>query len=173
MRVPGDSVEKKADAAGAALRDTALSRARQEAAGVAPQAAKTLAVAPESVIAAERRRLTGEVDSRVQNAVVTGAAGSTLRRAGAAITLRTAPGCYDIMRGDAEMQAVVPPAVRLASSQIRVGNRTLRLAVVQGVDTPRGVRWYWSLGDGRIILHKVVGGAVEYEGPIVAVRRPC
>ena len=167
-------MEKKADAAGAALRDTGVvARSREEAVAAAPQAAKTLAVPPESAIAAERRRITGEMDSRVQNAAVTGAAGSTLQRAGPAITLRTAPGCYDIMRGDAEMQAAVPPAVRLAGSQIRVGSRTLRLAVVQGMEPPRGVRWYWSLGDGRIILHKVVGGVVEYEGPIVAVRRPC
>jgi hypothetical protein len=116
--------------------------------------------------------------------VVTGAAANAERReaakalpeliSGESLTLRTAPGCYDILRGDAELRAAVPPSVRLASSQIRVGKRTLRLAVPQGQAAgARDARWYWSLGGGRILLHKVVGGEVEYEAPIVAVRRGC
>jgi hypothetical protein len=182
-----DSAAKKVDLGGVAgRRDTASVLAADGLRAAARQAAqpKALAVPPESVITTERRRLVGEVDSRLQNVVVTGAAASTERRevakalpeisSGKSLTLRTAPGCYDIMRGDAEMQAGVPPSVRLANAQIRVGKRALRLAVPQGqAAAGRDVRWYWSLGGGRITLHKVAGGVVEYEGQIVAVRRTC
>ena len=64
--------------------------------------------------------------------------------------------------------------MRLANVPVRVGSRTLRLALpagaVQGEDAER---WYWSLGSGAIVLHKVVGGVVRFEGPVAAVRRAC
>lgn len=181
-----DSAVKKAETGAVAVtRDSANFVTAEGLRATRPRApTTTLAVPPESVIALERRRLVGEVDSRLQNVVVTGAAASVERReaaravpevnAGKSLTLRTAPGCYDIMRGDAEARAGVPPSVRLATAQVRVGKRALRLAVPQGQAADgRDVRWYWSLGGGRITLHKVTGGVVEYEGPIVAVRRPC
>jgi hypothetical protein len=181
-----DSAKKVETGGIAAVLDTGRFVAAEALRAGARQAAppKTLAVPPESVIRMERRRLVGEVDSRLQNVVVTGAAASAERRevakalpeiiAGKSLTFRTAPGCYDIMRGDTEMRAGVPPSVRLATAEIRVGKRALRLAVPQGqAAAGRDVRWYWSLGGGRIILHKVAGGVVEYEGQIVAVRRTC
>jgi len=173
-----DSALKKAEArADVAERDNARFAARSESLAGARQApeAKRLAVPAESVVDADRRRLAGEVQAQMRAPAVatTESATNTLGRVATNPTVRTAVGCYDILRGEESVRADVPSSVRLASTQVRVGSRRLRLAVPQGQAAPSDVRWYWSLGGGRILLHKVVGGAVEYEAPIVAVRRPC
>jgi hypothetical protein len=158
--------------------DSARGVAREESLQAArtPEA-KRLAVPADSAIESERRRLVGEsrVQSRIPPVTTTGTAlGGERQRLATRLTVTTAVGCYDLGRGDAANESGAPSWVRLANVPVRVGSRTLRLALPEG--QPQGAdaeRWYWSLGSGAIVLHKVVGGAVLFEGPVAAVRRAC
>lgn len=133
-----------------------------------------LTIRPDTVIESERRRLMGEVArGKLSPVVTTGVGNDAPQRLGTNPTVTTAPGCYDLSRGADAVAAGVPASVRLAEAQVRVGNRTLRLAVPQGQEPVPGENWYWSLGGGRIILHKVLDGSVRYEGPVTATRRGC
>ena len=160
----------------AAQAESARSVAREESLQASRTAEpKRLAVPPDSTIESERRRLVGEVQSRTRPITTTGTTLSDGRqRLATKLTVTTAVGCYDLRRGDAANEAGAPSWVRLANVPVRVGSRTLRLALPEG--QPQGEdaeRWYWSLGSGAIVLHKVVGGVVRFEGPVAAVRRAC
>lgn len=161
------------------VRDSARAVVREESLAAVAQAAekKRLTVSPDSAIEAERRRLVGENQARLRlpAVVTTGTAVTNERqRLAGNLTITTAVGCYDLRRGEAAMAAGVPSGVRLANVPVRVGSRTLRLAVPDdATEASANERWYWSLGSGAIVLHKVVGGVVGYEAAVVAVRRAC
>jgi hypothetical protein len=156
----------RVDAESTAARDVAANR-------VAGADSQRLAARAESVVALERRRLVGEVDAQRRLPVVTtGTALAAEPRPATNPTITTAPGCYDLQRGPEAVQEGVPAGIRLADIPVRVGTRTLRVAIPDG-GAGEGVRWYWSLSGSRIMLHKVVGGSVQYEAPVTAVRRGC
>lgn len=136
--------------------------------------AAPLALRPDSVIESERRRLLNEtMGGRLSQVVTTGVGGAAPQRLGTNPTVTTAPGCYDVSRTEDAIAAGVPASVRLADVQVRVGERTLRLAVPERAEPSAGENWYWSLGGGRILLHKVIDGRVVYEGAITASRKSC